>query len=1023
MDSIQEEKEEENDLIKTFLYITYPKIEDKSYYKVDLSNNILVLLDPITRTESDRDGIFEMDKIFTNEHTNSYIYEEICSNTIKEALNGESFCFISYGNTISNKLNLLIGDVNDSYTNVEHRGLFPKLFDNLINNINSDKSLRENLSINLSSFCIYNNKLIDLSNFLGKNISDFKEENFMKKAVEINKKIDNLKNIKKVPTENVKDTLFFINKLLSLLIQLDGESDYHIYSRAHFSIIIYIINNNGEIVSTLTFILLNGSEVVDKNIKRERSNKKNSILASIEVDSQFTYDSIINSLKNNKYINKIKDKEENNKDNKDIKDNKKAKEIFDYNEKNNISRLESILYDICFSPNKKNIKFRIMGSIVPNTGYYDTCKDTLMFLFNCRQANKSKLKSSLNLIGNFRDHEINKKDDMIFDLENKIKIQTNTIIELNKTIEKKNERLYELQKYYKKQVEVLKNFFGYTGNVDILLSDDEYTPEYQEAKRIREAKEDVNIFKKNIKELENKLKKKDDEIKKLKIDETVRINDKTMVKYYLGVNEMKKKKEKDKKSRNDYFNQIQAYEKEINNKNKIINILNKELENKSNIIMSIPKVIKNHMNNKDNMSISSEEIIKVIKKKKEVDEQDLAMLQRDNNEEIRILKSKYTNLIMQKDKEIKDNTYQINKLTKDYKTVFSNFEDEIIKLYELFMNLIDYCYKNFLSAFNHKNSMVTINNKKEEFELKIEDCKKQINGYNYPIFFKALNNKNKLVPTLKDDEVKSKKIGYNSQKYLLHKSSNLNIKEAMEETVLNFDDTPPLTMKQINNFINSKSNIINIQYTEEQLDQMAKENLIKNYMSINKYICELENYIKKYNEKFDSNAINKNEEIKNKFEDYNQKIKKLTALLDKEVQKNNKNMVIINSQNKIIEKLQKENVLSNNILKYKNDNSSYKMSLSKSKDKYPLLAHDNLIINNNRQTNLINYKKSSSQIKCRNNTEYNYVSNYQPTSGTSGYSSYAKTIVDNSNNNSNSKTTLKKRPFSSYQKKVKSIDQ
>jgi hypothetical protein len=32
MDSIQEEKEEENDLIKTFLYITYPKIEDKSYY-------------------------------------------------------------------------------------------------------------------------------------------------------------------------------------------------------------------------------------------------------------------------------------------------------------------------------------------------------------------------------------------------------------------------------------------------------------------------------------------------------------------------------------------------------------------------------------------------------------------------------------------------------------------------------------------------------------------------------------------------------------------------------------------------------------------------------------------------------------------------------------------------------------------------------------------------------------------------------------------------------------------------------
>ena len=68
----------------------------------------------------------------------------------------------------------------------------------------------------------------------------------------------------------MKDTLFFINKLFLLLIQLDDESEYHLYSRAHFSIIIYIINNNGEIVSTLTFILLNGSEIVDKNIKKEK---------------------------------------------------------------------------------------------------------------------------------------------------------------------------------------------------------------------------------------------------------------------------------------------------------------------------------------------------------------------------------------------------------------------------------------------------------------------------------------------------------------------------------------------------------------------------------------------------------------------------------------------------------------------------------------------------------------------------------------------------------------------------------
>ena len=88
-----------------------------------------------------------MDKIFTNENDNPYIYEEICSNTIKDSINGESFTFISYGNTISDKLKVLIGDVNDSYIKKEHRGVFPKLLEELITTINNNKSYRDNLSI------------------------------------------------------------------------------------------------------------------------------------------------------------------------------------------------------------------------------------------------------------------------------------------------------------------------------------------------------------------------------------------------------------------------------------------------------------------------------------------------------------------------------------------------------------------------------------------------------------------------------------------------------------------------------------------------------------------------------------------------------------------------------------------------------------------------------------------------------------------------------------------------------------
>ena len=544
MDSIKEEKEEESELVKTYLQIHYPKIEDKPYYKIDLHNNILYLFDSINRKESDNNGIFEMNKIFTNECDNSSIYQEICSNIIKDSLKGESSTFISYGNTISDKLKILIGDVNESYTKVEQRGLFPKILDNLITTINNDKSYRENLSINLSFFSLYYDKFIDLSNFIGQDFSNFNEDNFFEKIIEISKENDNLKKLKKVPTENINDVLFFTYKLFLSFMKLEEESDYHIYSRSHFSIIIYIINNNGIIASTLTFILLNGSEIIDKykhpqknNTIHGKSHKKIVSNSSVAVDSQFTYDSIIFSLKNNKYINKIEEKEQL---------TKNAKKIFDYTEKNKISKLSTILYDICFSPYKKNIKFIIIGTILPNTGYYNTVKDTLMFLFNCRQAifNNSKSKNNRLSIDNLNSNEYKNKlkDDMIFDLENKIKIQANKIGELNKTVEKKNDRIISLERNYKEQVNILKNYFGYTGSIEILLSDDEYTPEYQEAKKIREAKDNIRNYKKNIINLENKIKKKDEEIKKLKIEEDIKKNEETMVKYYLGVNSMKKTK-------------------------------------------------------------------------------------------------------------------------------------------------------------------------------------------------------------------------------------------------------------------------------------------------------------------------------------------------------------------------------------------------------------------------------------------------------------------------------------------------
>ena len=1026
MDSILEEKEEDNDFVKTYLQIHFPKIEDKPYYKIDLEQNILVLFDPINRAHSEKDGVFEMDKIFTNENDRVLIYQEICSNTIKDSIKGESHVFISYGNTISDKLKILLGDVNDSYSKIEHRGLFPFLLERLINEINNNISYRENLSINLSYFMILNDKLIDLSNFIGKNFNEINENHFMKIAVNLEAKGENFKKIKKVPTENINDVIFFINKLFLFLMNHEEGSEFHLYSRAHFSIIVYIINNSGKMVSTLTFILLNGSEIISNknnnpnpmniNISKEQAHKNNVSNSLNAIESQDTYDSIIYALKNNNYLNK---KTEN-----DKKD-KNSNTIIDYTEKNKISKLTRLLYDICFSPKITHIKFRIIGTILPNTGYYETCKDTLMFLFNCRHAISSTSKNRDNLgSGNSNRNNWTKKNsrrNTIFDLENKIKFQAGTIADLNRNLEKKNEKIAELEKYYKKQVDILKDFFGFTGNVDILLSGDKNTIDYIEAQKIKDAKDDINYYKRNIKELENKIKNKENEIIALKNEFAIKLNDRTMIKYYLGVNEMKKIKEKNNKNRNNALNQIEIYEKELQSKDIIIKNLEKELEKKSNIFMSIPKIIKNHIDKKDDeSSISSGEIIYVKHKKKDINKKDLIQMARASNEEIKILKSKYENIIKQKDKEIMENIYNINKIENANDSKINSYKDELIKLYYLFMKLFNYCEQEFLSFFNKKTSIISLMKKKEEFELYLKNIAKEINTYNYPFVFKELNKNKNFSSNSQKNMAIDEQILLDTKKSLINKN-RINMEEDNKEITLNFEDLYPPTMAQINKFIESK-NINNFQYTQKQLDKLQKDRLIKLYFNLIKYINELENYIKRYNEK--KNSIDKPQENNEKIDDLIQKISKLTTLLDTEVQKNNKNMIVINSLNKKIERLQKESSISKNIIKYKNDYSSHKINLYKSEDKYPILIHEKYYTNSNKENNFINYKKSSFHVKWRNNSKNNnYSSNNQPTGENSGHSSYIKTYaqtIENSiNANNNSKGKIQRKPLSSKQNRIK----
>ena len=69
-------------------------------------------------------------------------------NCVKISLNVENWMFISYGDS-NNEIHQLIIGKHDCYETYKHRGLFPILFENYINEIESIKILSDTISTQL----------------------------------------------------------------------------------------------------------------------------------------------------------------------------------------------------------------------------------------------------------------------------------------------------------------------------------------------------------------------------------------------------------------------------------------------------------------------------------------------------------------------------------------------------------------------------------------------------------------------------------------------------------------------------------------------------------------------------------------------------------------------------------------------------------------------------------------------------------------------------------------------------------
>ena len=235
MNTLNEDKneyEDENERIKVYLKIKPSLASDKIFYNVSKDKKILSLLDDLTLDDQKKSKKIEVDKIFTNKDENSYLYEEIMRNCVKNSLNGDNYTFVSYGDSYSEKHSLIIG-TPDCYENINNRGIFPRLLESYINKIDSNEILSDTISLNLSYIMINENNLIDLTQLMGieKNTLEklSKDDYLTKYAKEL--KIDEknniyntnfLKSIKKTPVEKANDPLFFLLQLLNLFYKLEA---------------------------------------------------------------------------------------------------------------------------------------------------------------------------------------------------------------------------------------------------------------------------------------------------------------------------------------------------------------------------------------------------------------------------------------------------------------------------------------------------------------------------------------------------------------------------------------------------------------------------------------------------------------------------------------------------------------------------------------------------------------------------------------------------------------------------------
>ena len=967
------EKQKENEVGKkierlvVYLKVKQPNEKDKLYYKISEDKTLISLYDKVIKVDSSKTQKIEVDKIFDESQDEKSIYNEICNDCIDGSIDGNNYTYIFYGDSTSEKNELIVGN-NKKGT----KGTFHLLLSDFYSRIKKNQSL----SLYLSFLMVNGSLLIDLSKLMNKkkSLESITEKDLLNKyGKEINiNDTDIIKDVQRIPCNNVEENTNFISNLFYTLKKLEENDSNLFLSWSYFCFSIYIVNKkSSRTVSTINFIVIPGNELLTTKITNPNNAKRENIANTKNVvELSYTIEDIVRHLS----TQSMKDK----------------------NEKENMNRskfmavIGKIAFDVGNSEAQFDRKYRILGSIYANTGLYYNTKDTLYFLFRCKKITRQKLNLDMalsllehdkkrqnskfrvnssrteNIIVNTKnelEEKLKIKDDQIYDLESKLKLQETKVAELNARLENKDINLKSVRDNYKKQIECLKEALGFKGDVNILLSKDQYTKEYRYALNIRNTMKTNRAKAEIIEKLEEKIK----ELNKEKIELKKILEDKEKEKALLRIiNNIDKNNNNLEDNTNDEGKEKKG---EIYEKKQIIKELklkNEELEkeleqyskeNNDNIkiIHNLPTVIDANIKKFKVESTKVKENNEIIKKKFIEEAKNISI---KSDEERKKIIEKYEHSIMQNQKEISNQNKIINEFEQKNEKEIRKCVDELLRLHKNLMN-ITYGYKNsFNDLYLNRNIKSTelkdSNNnatnqlymQKEAFEKILENEVKMINNKQYPILFEQL-----------------KKRGENILD--IFKRNNFEKNEGPTVRNNNYDEENEKEEKKTFKFFEGHE-----KKTEKEIDNMNKDQLIHYSKKILNRVSEIETYLDKYIQYKKGYKLSEEDEYK--INDYNLKLNKANDLLNEATAKYNKSKIFIEKNNTIIEQLNRENIL---LKKKLND----KITLEKLT--YPSFMHitqnnnhTHTNISSNKKTikdNLINYETRTLPInKRKTNDKY-----------------------------------------------------